>query len=317
MSRPAGRLETVAGRPVLRLERVYPHPPAKVWRAVTDPAALAQWFPATVETELRAGAEVTFRFEGDDTVTHGEVLQVQPPSVFCFSWNDDVLRFELTPVPEGCRLVFTHTMGGGWAGRLGAARNAAGWEVCLDGLEAVLAARVHVQPTDWLERLEARVDDFGLAEGEVRTSDGQLVTWFARDLMWRPLHDIWSLLTQDAPVATGQEPPVRFTNAAAPPGRVLAVDAPHLLEYAWLDGDAEAGRVRFTLVEDARTGTRVEVSQTLPERRRDRLPIVLATWQVHLELLFAALMGEVRPWPGDRVDALERRYRTRLEASAG
>ncbi|MBV8934055.1 MAG: SRPBCC domain-containing protein, partial [Kutzneria sp.] len=53
-------LRIVEGTPVLRFERRIAHPPAKVWRAVTDPAEMAHWFPAAVETELRTGAAMRF-----------------------------------------------------------------------------------------------------------------------------------------------------------------------------------------------------------------------------------------------------------------
>jgi uncharacterized protein YndB with AHSA1/START domain len=41
-------LTTIDGRPALRLERRLPHAVERVWRAVTEPAELAQWFVAPV-----------------------------------------------------------------------------------------------------------------------------------------------------------------------------------------------------------------------------------------------------------------------------
>ena len=43
----------------------------------------------------------------------------------------------------------------------------------------------------------------------------------------------------------------------------------------------------------------------------DGLPAALAAWQVHLELLVAALAREERCWPDERVAALEARYAAR------
>ena len=40
----------------------------------------------------------------------------------------------------------------------------------------------------------------------------------------------------------------------------------------------------------------------------------LAAWQVHLELLVAALAGEERCWPEERVTALAARYAARSRA---
>lgn len=55
-----GTLLVIDGRSALRFERRFAHSPEKVWRAITEPAHLAQWFPAAVELELRLGAEVRF-----------------------------------------------------------------------------------------------------------------------------------------------------------------------------------------------------------------------------------------------------------------
>jgi len=57
-------LHSDAGRNVVRLERYLAHPPEKVWRALTEPAHLAQWFPAEVRLDLRPGGRVTFTFPG-------------------------------------------------------------------------------------------------------------------------------------------------------------------------------------------------------------------------------------------------------------
>ena len=37
------------GRWRLRFTRALAHPPEKVWRAITEPEHLAQWFPTTIE----------------------------------------------------------------------------------------------------------------------------------------------------------------------------------------------------------------------------------------------------------------------------
>src|SRR6202012_5001916 len=46
-----GTLTMIDGRPVLRFERRLRHPVATVWRAITDPAELAGWFPWQVEID--------------------------------------------------------------------------------------------------------------------------------------------------------------------------------------------------------------------------------------------------------------------------
>ena len=130
-----GTYETVDGRPALRFERRLAHPVERVWRAVTEPGELSRWFPAAVDVELCLGATVTFTFAGDDgPPTTGEVVALEPPHRFAFTWGEEELRFELEPVGDGCRLRFTHVL----SERDQAARDAAGWHVCLDVLGRLL-----------------------------------------------------------------------------------------------------------------------------------------------------------------------------------
>jgi uncharacterized protein YndB with AHSA1/START domain len=140
-----GTYETPDGRPALRFERVYPHPPAAVWAAVTDPDELAHWFPAVVEVDLREGGAITFVFADPDLAPgSGRVLEVEPQRTFAFTWNDDELRFELAPHDAGTRLVFTHFVDA--ADR--AARDLAGWHVCLDRMGERLDGGSPQAPSD-------------------------------------------------------------------------------------------------------------------------------------------------------------------------
>jgi hypothetical protein len=97
-------------------------------------------------------------------------------------------------------------------------------------------------------------------------------------------------------------------------GPVTAVQAPRMLEYAWLDVDGrDSGRVRFELGHQEPIGTRIVVTQTIPGRLAQLRAISLAAWQVHLELLFAALFGDIRcPWPAGRTEQLTKLYADRL-----
>ncbi|WP_017591708.1 SRPBCC family protein [Nocardiopsis potens] len=317
MERPKAVLRTIGGEPVLRFERRIAHPPEKVWRAVSDPAELAHWFPAEVRTEPRAGAPVRFAFPGEDPNGGGagKVLEYDPPRVHAFTWEQDVLRFELFPDGEGgCLLVFTHTVGGGAPGLLTAGRAAYGWDTCLAALEDRLAGAEPAPPGGMLEGVEGYVARFGLDQGEVRPGgDGGGTVHFARDLGWAPVEKAWEILSGGGSAEPGGEPPAGFTNAYVPPGRISAAEPPHLLEYAWLHEGEPAGAVRWELVHAPETGTRVELAQTVPARLSEALPTALAAWQTQLEILFAAVHGEVRrPWPEERTAELERMYAERL-----
>jgi uncharacterized protein YndB with AHSA1/START domain len=137
-----GTLHEKDGRYVLRFERRLDHAPEKAWAAITDPQRLRAWFPQGVEYEgeMAVGEKIRFHWDkGDDEPPFGgEILAFDPPRLFEFTWDDEVLRFELRPDGGGgCVLVFTDTMDD--RGR--AARNASGWHACLDALAAWLDGR--------------------------------------------------------------------------------------------------------------------------------------------------------------------------------
>lgn len=272
-------LSYVNGEPTLRFERRLRHAPAKVWRAVTDPAELKHWFPAAVELELRAGAPMRFVFPSEapvDDVWDGEVLEVDEPKVFMFRWNQDVLRIELVPSDGGCLLVFTQTIGGGQIGLLGAGRTAAGWDTCLDQLAASLDGTTTPERTDWVTPMAHYIEKFGLGDGVV---DGRTLR-FARDLVWRQPADTWPVLRAETA------------------GRVLREEPPRLLEY-----ETGNSTVRWEFLSDPKLGERVELTVLTDE------PVpALAEWHHRLELFFAAVMGGASAWSADRVAELTRHY---------
>ena len=305
-------LDTIGGKTVLRFERRLAHAPEKVFRAISEPAELAHWFPARMEAELRAGAPIRFAFDEHDVeAPGGEILEVDPPKLLVYTWGDDVLRWEIVPEGDGCRLFFSQTIAedGLSGGRPGAARNAAGWDVCLAHLSALLDGE-ELDGPDWFPLFEGYVERFGLGEGTVAASPDGFVLRFERDVV-QPPADVWRLLTEEAEQAVGEEPARRLWHDRAAPGRIVAVEPERHLEY-----DVEpSGRVRWEL-ERRLPGSLIVVTQSLPEARADLRPAALAAWQAHLELLVAALQGIERCWPEERVTALEARYAARLGAPA-
>jgi uncharacterized protein YndB with AHSA1/START domain len=123
------------GRPLLRFERVLAHTPERVWRALTEPGELAAWHPSPFELEPVVGGAVSYgRADDGEAMPDGEITEYDPPRVLAYSWGEDLLRFELHPRDGGCLLVLTHA----FDDRFKAARDAAGWHLCLAALSSSL-----------------------------------------------------------------------------------------------------------------------------------------------------------------------------------
>jgi uncharacterized protein YndB with AHSA1/START domain len=87
------------------------HSPEKVWRALTDPALLAQWLLPVVDLELEPGAAFTFKAPpqpGWDGVVNCRVLEIEAHRRLSCAWvvgdMDTVVTFTLTPTASGTRL---------------------------------------------------------------------------------------------------------------------------------------------------------------------------------------------------------------------
>lgn len=64
----------------VRLERVLPHSPQRVWQALTDPALLGTWFMEN-DFEPELNHQFTFRMKpqrGWDGITHCQVTELVP-----------------------------------------------------------------------------------------------------------------------------------------------------------------------------------------------------------------------------------------------
>lgn len=108
-------IEPAATRAVV-LERDFPHPPAKVWRALTQGALIAEWlaandFQPVVGHRFQLRATPTPQWNG---ITDCEVLVVEPLRRLAYSWNASgeeaatgprtIVTFTLTPTKTGTLL---------------------------------------------------------------------------------------------------------------------------------------------------------------------------------------------------------------------
>ena len=87
------------------------HPPEKVWRALTDPALLAEWLLPVIDFEPVPGAAFTFKtqaYPGWDGTVQCRMLDVEPLRKLSYAWTvpflDTVVTFTLTPTAAGTRL---------------------------------------------------------------------------------------------------------------------------------------------------------------------------------------------------------------------
>jgi len=89
-----------------------PHPPEKVWRALTEPALLAEWLLPVFGLELEPGAEFMFKTQPYppqwDGVVNCRFIEIEPNRKLSYAWTvpflDTVVTFTLTPTDSGTRL---------------------------------------------------------------------------------------------------------------------------------------------------------------------------------------------------------------------
>jgi uncharacterized protein YndB with AHSA1/START domain len=131
-----GVLRADGDRAAVRFERRYAGDPDQIWAALTEPDRLRRWLAEIVDGRLAAGAEFTFRWDGDDNQTaRCRVRVFEPGRVLELDWGftgepDSLLRIELSPADAGgTLLVLDHRLlpanqaagyGAGWHAHLAA-----------------------------------------------------------------------------------------------------------------------------------------------------------------------------------------------------
>ena len=94
------------------VEREMPHPPEKIWRALTQPHLIEEWL---MKTDFAPIVGHAFKLSGDwGGALDCEVLAVEPNKTLSYTWNfahDDaafnlqsVVTFTLTPTGTGTHL---------------------------------------------------------------------------------------------------------------------------------------------------------------------------------------------------------------------
>ena len=113
------------------------HPPEKVWAALTDPAQLREWAPFDADLSLgTVGSTVKLTTVGAPMahVTETTVTRADAPRVLEYNWGGNNIRWELEAFGRGTRLTLWTSIS-----RRFISMGAAGWHICFDVLERLLA----------------------------------------------------------------------------------------------------------------------------------------------------------------------------------
>jgi uncharacterized protein YndB with AHSA1/START domain len=135
---------TTAATRSLVIERELPHPPEKVWRALTQGPLVKEWL---MDNDLQpvVGHRFTFRSTPVpkwDGVIESEVLVVEPNEKLSYRWNsmglESVVAWTLVPTGGGTLVRMEHS---GFPTDKDAAYKGAnyGWQKFIGGLERVVA----------------------------------------------------------------------------------------------------------------------------------------------------------------------------------
>ncbi|OME86261.1 activator of Hsp90 ATPase 1 family protein [Paenibacillus sp. FSL A5-0031] len=141
----------------VRFERNLKHAVESVWSMLTDNEKLAQWFPELHVADLREGGLIKFDMQNGQ-FEEMAITRLKALSVLEFTWAEDIVRFELDAEPEGCRLVLIEKLTQITAHT---PRDIAGWDVCLDVIEALLDGNTIASRKDvWKMKYDKYVQAF-------------------------------------------------------------------------------------------------------------------------------------------------------------
>jgi uncharacterized protein YndB with AHSA1/START domain len=128
----------------LVIEREMPHPPEKIWRALTQGPLIEEWLTKN-DFQPVVGHRFNFRstpVPNWDGVIDCEVLVLDPNSRLSYSWGtmgmESVVTWTLTPTKDGTHVRMEHS---GFRSEQDAAYKGAsyGWTKFIGNLERVVA----------------------------------------------------------------------------------------------------------------------------------------------------------------------------------
>jgi uncharacterized protein YndB with AHSA1/START domain len=75
------------------VEREFPHPPEKLWRALTQPHLIEAWL---MKSDFQAVAGHHFQFRADWGSVDCEVTEIEPQKILAYTWNAHGLESVVT-----------------------------------------------------------------------------------------------------------------------------------------------------------------------------------------------------------------------------
>ncbi len=136
-------MTTTAPTRTLTIEREMPHPPEKIWRALTQGPLIEEWL---MKNDFQPVVGQRFNFRSTPVpnwngVIDCEVLVVEPNSRLSYSWGtmgmESVVVWTLTPTKDGTHVRMDHS---GFRSEEDAAYKGAtyGWQKFIGNLERVV-----------------------------------------------------------------------------------------------------------------------------------------------------------------------------------
>jgi len=122
----------------LEFARTSKHPPARLWRAITDSEELTRWMAYPARIDARVGGEyfVDFRRTNGGELD-GVIVTLEHQRHLRYAWGTSVVDWKLEPDGHGTRHVFAQH--GLYVREItGEEGLAAGWHVWLEDLEQFL-----------------------------------------------------------------------------------------------------------------------------------------------------------------------------------
>ncbi|MNJ47567.1 hypothetical protein D3C77_427260 [compost metagenome] len=144
---------------IARFERQLPHSAQEVWSWLSENDKLPQWFSELRVDELRTGGVIKFDMQ-DGTFEELEITELKMESVLEYTWGEDLVRFELYPESNGCRLLLIEKL---HQIKDHTPKDLAGWHVCLDVVSKLLGGETlesrHEEWKIWFEKYVQLIKD--------------------------------------------------------------------------------------------------------------------------------------------------------------